>query len=136
MNALSCDLRRRIVSAVDGGLSQSEAARRYDVSRKTVGRLLVRRQVTGTIQAKPRPGRVRSLCPDQHPLLATQMQAHPNLSVAEHALLWQQETGQRLSATTLWRTLKRMGWSHKKRAFMPPNEMKRPDSSGDKPHET
>ena len=55
MNALSLDLQRRIVQAVDAGVSQSEAARRFGVSRKSVGRWLRRRQESGLLEANWRP---------------------------------------------------------------------------------
>lgn len=114
MNAVSLDLRQRIAAAVDGGLSQSETARRFAVSRMTVVRLMARRRDSGSLQAKPRPGAQRRILPEQHAALAAQMRAHGQLSLEEHTGLWQQEHGQRLSDTTLWRTLKRMNWSHKK----------------------
>lgn len=132
MNALSLDLRQRIVQAVDEGLSQSEAARRFCVSRKSVGRLLRRRHETGRIEAKPRPGATRRILPEQHQAVAAQMRRHPQCSLEEHAGLWQQEQGQRLSDTSLWRTLKRMNWSHKKRACAPVSVMNERANSGTK----
>ena len=133
MNAVSVDLRHRIAAAVDGGLSQSEAARRFAVSRMTVVRLMARRRHTGSLEAKPRPGATRRISPEQHPALVAQMGAHPQVTLREHAILWQQEHGQSLSQTTLWRTLQRMNWSHKKRekrVCAPVSKTKRRASSG------
>ena len=101
MNALSLDLRRRIAAAVDGGLSQSEAARRFAVSRMTVVRLIARRRDTGTLEAKPRPGATRRLPVQQHALVATQMRRYPQASLEEHSRLWHEQHGQHLSGTTL-----------------------------------
>jgi len=125
MNALSLDLRQRIVQAVDEGLSQSETARRFRVSRKSVGRLLRRRQESGTLEAKakPRPGARRRVSAEQHAAVAAQMRSHPQQSMEEHARLWQQEWEQSLSATTWWRTLQRIQWSHKKRVCVPQSAM-------------
>ena|SRR5205085_11372317 len=119
MNALSLDLRQRIVSSVDAGMPQAEAARRFCVSSKTVARLLMRRRESGTLAAKARPGRERRVGVERQGLVAVQLRAYPHESLAEHALRWQHEQGQSLSATTLWRTLRRMGWSHKKRVSRP-----------------
>lgn len=130
MNALSLDLRQRIVQAVDGGLSQSEAARRFCISRKSVARLLRRRQESGSLKARVRPGATRRVPQAQHEAVAAQMRRHPQHSLEEHARLWEQEQGQRLSDTTLWRTLKRMGWSHKKRALRPASKTNRRAKSG------
>ena len=121
MNALSLDLRQRIVTATDAGTSQSEVARCFCVSTKTVRRLLQQRRETGTLAAKPRPGRARHISVERHAALAVQMHAHPDASLEEHARLWQQEQAQCISDTTVWRTLRRMNWSHKKRVSTPAN---------------
>ncbi len=124
MNALSLDLRQRIVAAVDAGMSQSEAARRFAVSRATVHRLLWRRRESGTLEAKPRPGAKRRIAPEQHARLQAQLCAFPDDSLAQQGRRWHQEQGHRVSETTLWRTLQRMGWSHKKRVCVPASETK------------
>lgn len=132
MNALSLDLRRRIAAAVDGGLSQNETARRFSVSRMTVVRLMARRRNTGSLQATPRPGAVRRVPAEQHAVVAAQMRAHPQASLEEHSRLWREQHGQSVSDTTLWRTLQRMNWSHKKRALLPVSARSRRVNSGDK----
>ena len=80
MKTLSMDLRLRILTAVDAGTSQSEAARRFAVSRSSVKRLLKQRREEGHVQPKPRPGLTPRIPPAQHALLASQMQAHPAAS--------------------------------------------------------
>ena len=133
MNALSLDLRQRLVAAVDAGASRTEAARRFCVSTKTVARLLQQRRASGTLAAKPRPGRQRHISIEQHALVALQMRAQPHASLEEHAAWWQQEQVQSISDTTLWRTLKRMNWSHKKRVSTPVSDKKRHAQSSLKP---
>lgn len=130
MDALSLDLRRRIAEAVDGGMSQSQAARRFAVSRATVVRLLARRRACGTLEAKPRPGVAPRISPEQYQAVAAQMRAHRQADLKEHCRLWQQEHGTSLHASTLWRTLKRMNWSHKKRVCAPANKIKTRAGSG------
>jgi len=134
MKALSLDLRQRIVSAVDAGTSQGEAARRFCVSTKTVGRLLKQRREEGRLEARPRLGCKRHISAEQHDLMAAQMRSHPHANLEAHAALWQHEQGQSISDTTLWRTLKRMNWSHKKRACTPASDKKRHEKSLSKPH--
>jgi transposase len=70
--------------------------------------------------------------PERHVVVAAQMRAHPHATLEQHARLWQEEQGQSLSDTTLWRTLQRMNWSHKKRASRPKSVTKRRVSSGAK----
>ena len=130
MQALSLDLRRRIVAAVDGGLSHSEVARRFAVSRASVIRLMARRREAGTLEAKHHPGAPRRIAECQHALVEAQLRTHPNASLEEHCCLWQQEQGTSVAPSTLWRTLQRMKWSHKKRACVPVNATSGPDKNG------
>src|SRR5918998_6288002 len=51
VRAYSMDLRERVVAAVDAGMSQSQAAARYEVSLRTVERYLARRRATGGLAA-------------------------------------------------------------------------------------
>ena len=121
MTTLSLDVRQRMVAAIDGGTTQTEVARTFGVSTRTVRRLLKQRRESGTLTAKPRPGRARHIPVAQHAALAAQLRAHPEASLEEHAQLWQQAQAQEISDTTVWRTLRRMHWSHKKRACTPAN---------------
>jgi transposase len=130
MKALSLDLRQRIAAAVDGGMSHSEAARRFAVSRSSVIRVIARRRETGTLQAKRHPGGARRISIEQHALVAAQLRAHPDVSLDEHCRLWQQQQGTRVAPSTLWRTLRRMEWSHKKRACVPASATRVRDKSG------
>ena len=57
------------------------------------------------------------------------MRAQPHASVEEHAALWQQEQGHSISDTTLWRTLRRMNWSHKKTVCAPASAKNRHEKS-------
>lgn len=119
MNPFSLDLRQRVVAAIDAGTAQSEVAHAFCVSTRTVRRLLKQRRETGTLSAKPRPGRARHIAVQQHETVAAQLRAHPQATLEEHAQLWQQAQAQPVSDTTMWRTLQRMQWSHKKRVSMP-----------------
>jgi transposase len=49
MRAYSVDLRERVVAAVDGGMTQEQAAATFGVSVNTVGRYLGRRRATGSL---------------------------------------------------------------------------------------
>ena len=135
MNALSFDLRQRIVAAVDGGVSKSETARRFAVSRSTgsrstVHRLLLQRRESGTLEARSHPGAARRIRADQQAAVAAQMRTHRHASLEEHTRLWREQQGQTVSPSTLWRTLQRMNWSHKKRASVPVSATKRRVKSG------
>ena len=49
MRAYSMDLRERVVAAVDGGMTQDQAAVTFGVSVNTVGRYLARRRDIGSL---------------------------------------------------------------------------------------
>ncbi len=119
-----------MAAAVDGGLSQSEAARRFAVSRASVIRILARRREAGTLEAKRHPGAARRIEAAQHALVEAQLRAHPDKSLEEHCLLWQQQHATVVAPSTLWRTLQRMKWSHKKRVCVPASATLGPDKSG------
>ena len=57
MKAYSPDLRERILRALEGGMSTSEAARVFDVGISTVKRYVRQQQETGSLTPKPIPGR-------------------------------------------------------------------------------
>lgn len=59
-NALSADLRRRVVAAVDGGMSRRQAAIRFGVSASSAIRWVDQQRKEGTIAPKPQGGDRRS----------------------------------------------------------------------------
>lgn len=114
MHAYSHDLRTKILQAVDGGLSQSEAAGLFGVGRATITRYLQLRRRTGTLVPKRHPGRARLIPPAAQPALLEQWAAHPDAPLAEQCQLWAARTGQALSPATMSRMYTRLGWTRKK----------------------
>ncbi len=56
-NALSVDLRRRILNDIDLGVTQTQVAIKYQVARKTIYSLIRHRRETGTLEpTRPRVG--------------------------------------------------------------------------------
>jgi transposase len=114
MRAYSRDLRERIVRAVAEGQPMSVAARRFAVSPITVKRLLQRHAATGDVAPRPIPGAVRHLGPKAEAMLQSRLEAAPDATVLEHCAWWGEQSGQQVSETTMWRALRRLGWTHKK----------------------
>ena len=56
MSGYSVDLRRRIVSAVEGGLSKAQAARTFSVSLSSVKRYVDKAEKGESLAPKKRPG--------------------------------------------------------------------------------
>jgi transposase len=114
MRAYSTDLKERLVRAVADGLPMREAARRFGVAVTTVKRAVVHQRETGSLARKPIPGRPREINGEHEAILRTRLEAAPDATVQEHCAWWAEHQGQLLSETTMWRAVRRLGWTHKK----------------------
>lgn len=82
--ALSLDLRRRIVEAVEAGASCRSVAFRFSVAVSTVIKLMQAYRATGSIAPKQMGGYKKSkLEPHRHTVLAL-VEATPDATLAEH----------------------------------------------------
>jgi len=118
MKAYSMDLRERILRDCDAGLGTQEVARKYSVCEAFVRRLKQRRRETGS--SAP-----RSYRPGPKPLLDPHLarleelaRTHPDLSSAELRDRLQVQ----VSPLTVWRALRRLGFTFKKSRSMPRNK--------------
>ena len=114
----SQDLRERIVKAVkEEGLSQSEVARRFSVSRQTVYNYLKLASGRG-LEAKRPPGRVRKLSPSLEQAVVARAEQH-DITLQEHCDWLRAEHGIGLDPSNLWRVFDRAGISWKKKSQAP-----------------
>lgn len=113
MKAYSPDLRERILRALEGGMSTSEAARVFDVGISTVKRYVRQQQETGSLTPKPIPGRPARIGLAEHAALQAQLEAYPTKTLARHCELWEQAYDTRVSIATMSRVIRRLGWVHK-----------------------
>ena len=113
MKPYSEDLRRRIVRAVEGGTSKSAAARLFGVSLSSVKRYL--RLAQRGVSLAPRKGGGRPPKIDQiiEKLLEEDVKERPAATVSERRQYLERTTSKALSASTVKRLLKRMGFSRK-----------------------
>jgi transposase len=133
MRAYSTDLKERLVRAVADGQPMREAARRFDVAVNTVKRAVVQERATGSLERKPIPGYPRRIGPEQEAALRTRLEAAPDATVLEHCAWWAEQSGQQLSEATMWRAIRRLGWTHKKRHWQPASATSRHGKPGVKP---
>ena len=130
MTAYSQDLREKVLRAVDQGFPREEIVKLLGVSRATIKRYLKQRRETGTVAPKVIPGRPpKKLGPLQAELVA-QLQAHDDLSLEDQCRLWEQSHGVRVSTSTMSRAIQRMGWTRKKRRWVPLNVEKKSEPVG------
>jgi transposase len=113
MKPYSEDLRRSIVRAVEDGMSKSTAARLFGVSLSSVKRYL--RIAQRGVSLAPRKGGGRPPKIDQtaEKLLEEDVKERPAATVAERRRFLERTTGKVLSASTVKRLLKRLGFSRK-----------------------
>ncbi|MGZ3716415.1 MAG: IS630 family transposase, partial [Ktedonobacterales bacterium] len=115
MHAYSTDLKERLVRAVAEGQPMREAARRFNVAVNTVKRAVVQERETGSLERKPIPGYPRRIGPEQEAVLRTRLEVAPDATVLEHCAWWAEQYGQHLSEATMWRAIRRLGWTYKKK---------------------
>jgi transposase len=132
MRAYSTDLKERLVRAVADGQPMREAARRFGVAVTTVKRAVVQQRETGSLERKPIPGGPRKIGGEQEAILLARLQAAPEATVLEHCAWWEEQQGQHLSEATMWRAIRRLGWTHKKRQWRPVNATRRRGPPGAK----
>lgn len=114
MRAYSMDLRVRVLADCDNGMATSAVARKYSVCPAFVRRLKQRRRETGEIAPrKARPGPKPSLgaAARDGDRLAELARAEPDLSAAEY----RDRLGLACHPTTVWRALRRLGLTFKKK---------------------
>lgn len=121
MRAYSTDLKAHLVRAVANGLPMREAARQFGVCVNTVKRAVVRQRETGSLERKPIPGGPRRIGAEREALLRARLEAAPDATMREHCAWWAEQTGQHLSEATMWRAVRRLGWTHKKKRWQQAN---------------
>ncbi len=133
MRAYSTDLKERLVRAVANGQPMREAARRFEVAVTTVKRAVVQQRETGSLAHRPSPGRPRAISREQEAILLARLQAAPDATVLEHCAWWAEHSGQQLSEATMWRAIRRLGWTHKETSWPPANATRRRAQPGARP---
>src|SRR3712207_1386047 len=121
MKAYSVDLRQRILAAVDRGMARTDVAATFGVSLATIKRLVALRRTQPNLTAQQPSGRRRTIGLEQLAALWAQLEANPDATIAMHAERWNAAQGTALSQWTVGRAIRRLGWTRKKRRWVPPN---------------
>jgi transposase len=113
------DLRRRLLAAIDDGMSCRSAAARFGVAPSTAIRWLTQRRETGSFAPKPQGGDMRSRQVEERraDILAV-WEARKDISLKELRLALI-EVGLNVSVAGLHRFFVRHGMTRKKRLGMP-----------------
>ena len=113
MKPYSEDLRTRIVQAVEGGTSKSAAARLFGVSLSSVKRYLRRAERGMPLAPRKGGGRPPKIDQTAEKLLKEDVKERPAATVSERRRFLEHTTGKTLSASTMKRLLKMLGFSRK-----------------------
>jgi transposase len=121
MSAYSVDLRRRIVSSVEGGMPKAQAARTFSVSLSSVKRYVQKAQRGESLVPKKRPGSAVKLDESAMRLLEEDLTERPFVSLRERCEYIGAITGLSVSRSTMCRAIARLGPTRKKGGERPPS---------------
>ena len=118
----SQDLRLRVLCAIDGGMSKMAAHKTFNISRSTLDDWLRLREQTGRVQANTTYRRGPAPALSDTPAVRSFVQKHQHSTLEQMALAWQQQSQQQLSCMTFSSTLRRLGYTRKKRPISTKND--------------
>ncbi len=124
MTGYSDDLRERAIHSWQEGKTQAWIADTFEISVSTLKRYITRFREEGHVKAREQSYQQPRLRDEQLPMLVEQLKAHPDVTVINHAELWEAATGQHLNHSMMWRAIQRAGWTLKKRRWVPKNATK------------
>lgn len=113
--SLSEDLRARLISAVDGGMSRRGAADRFGVSVASAIRWLRQWHATGATCARPRGGDLRSHRIEAYrDVILAAVETQVDITLVELSQLLRDRHGTTFAPSTIWRFLDRHAMTFKK----------------------
>ena len=122
-NALSPDLRRRVVAAVEAGASRRQAALRFGVGVSTAIRWVAQARATGDVTPKRQGGARRPSRIDPHgDLILGWLDGKSDMTLQEIAVRLEEEVGYRPPTSVVHEFFKRRGVTRKKRRRTPPSK--------------
>lgn len=120
--ALSLDLRRRVIDAIDAGMSCRAAAARFGIAASAAVKWHRLWRETGSVAplaqgGDKRSGRIEALAG----AIFAMVEAASHITLAEIAERLEREHGERFAPSTVHRFFSRNGWTFKKSPAMPAN---------------
>jgi transposase len=121
MSGYSEDLRRRIVSSVEDGMSKVRAARTFSVSLSSVKRYVEKAHRGESLAPKKRPGSAPKMDNMAMRLLEDDLKERPFVSLQERCDYVEAISGISVSRSTMCRAIARIGPTRKKGGDRPPS---------------
>ena len=128
MGIYSKDIRIRALAAVDRGVPRREVVEIFSVSLTTLKRWMKMRREGKDLSPGVSTGRKRRILAtlDENKLLWEQLEENDDATLERHCELWEEKTGVRVSVSAMSRAIRqKLGWTYKKRRWVPPNATKR-----------
>ena len=112
---LSTDIRSRLVSAVDGGMTRRSAAKRFRVAASTAIKWVEQWERTGSLVPRPQGGDRRSHRLEAHAEEILELIAvRPDITLAEIGEHLDRAHGLKTAPSSVWRLLDRHAMTFKK----------------------
>lgn len=112
MKAYSVDLRQRVIDDCDAGVGTQAVAEKYSVSPSWVRKLKKQNRDTGSIAPRTAPTGPKPALAAHEDRLRELVRASPDRTAAEYREL----LGAEVAVVTVWRAVRRLGFTHKKSA--------------------
>ncbi len=128
MEIYSKDLRLRAVAAVERGMPRREVVGTFRISLTTLKRWLRMSREGQDLSPGISTGRRRRILAtlEEKRALWSQLEHNDEATLERHCELWEECTGVRVSISTMSRAIrKKLGWTYKKRRWVPPSETKK-----------
>jgi transposase len=134
MGIYSKDLRTRAVAAVDRGISRREVVRTFSISLTTLKRWLKRtregKDLSPGVSTGPKRRILATL--EEKKALWRQLDENDDATLERHCELGEEWAGTRVSVSTMSRAIRhKLGWTFKKRRWVPPNATRRREVLGE-----
>lgn len=114
--ALSMDIRKKVMKAIEGGMSRRQAAARFDIGPATAVRWAKRVEITGDVSPLRMGGDHRSQHIEAHAaFILGQLKDKPDLTIMELREKIRERHGLGFGYATVWRFLARHGITRKKK---------------------
>ena len=113
MKAYSEDLRKKIVAALERGMTKAQAARTFDVSLSSVKRYARIASQGQSLEPRKSPGRPRKADEIAGVLLERDVEERPSATISQRRSFLEHMSGKNLSDSTVRRLMKRLGFTQK-----------------------
>jgi len=128
MGIYSKDLRVRAVAAVSRGVPRREVIETFSISLTTLKRWLKMSREGKDLSPGVSTGRKRRILAtpeEEKKALWEQLQENDDATLERHCEMWEEKRGLRVSVAPMSRAIRhKLGWSFKKRRWVPPSETK------------